>query len=57
MINIARQAAATVAKHSRRGWRIDKVERADNIDAIVALAMSLERAEAKPERVRSLGYV
>ena len=53
----AQHAAAAVAKHSRRGWRIDKTERADNIDAIVALAMAVERAEARPEPARVLGWV
>jgi hypothetical protein len=28
--------------HSRRGWRVDKTNHTDNIDAIVALCMALE---------------
>ena len=45
------------ARHSRRGWRLDKIERADNIDAVVALAMAVERASWEPEPVRLLGWV
>ena len=54
---LARHAAAAVAKHSRRGWRLDKAARADNIDAVVALAMAVERAEAKPEPARLVGWI
>ena len=50
-------AAATIAKHSRRGWRLDKAARTDNNDAIIALAMALERAEFKPEPVQLLGWL
>jgi phage terminase large subunit-like protein len=50
-------AHAAIAKHTRRGWRIDKTQRADNIDAIIALAMALEGAEVKPEPVELLGWV
>ncbi len=48
---------AAIARHSRRGWRIDKANRADNVDAVVALAMALERAEFKLEPVALLGWV
>jgi phage terminase large subunit-like protein len=54
---LRQHAAAAIAKHSRRGWRIDKADRADNIDAIIALCMALERAEQKPEEVRLLGWL
>lgn len=54
---LARHVAAAVARHSRRGWRIDKAERADNIDAVVALAIAVERAEARPEPVRLVGWI
>jgi hypothetical protein len=37
---LRQHAAAAIAKHSRRGWRIDKANRADNIDAIVALCIA-----------------
>ncbi len=40
---LAEHAAAAIARHSRRGWRIDKVTRSDSIDATIALAMAVER--------------
>jgi len=54
---LAQHAADAVARHSRRGWRLDKAERSANVDAVVALAMAVERAEAKPEPVRVLGWL
>lgn len=49
--------AHTIARHSRRGWRIDKSSPRDHMDAIVALAMALERAEQPaPEPVRLVGW-
>jgi phage terminase large subunit-like protein len=37
------QVHAAIAKHSRRGWRLDKPDRSSEIDAVVALAMAVER--------------
>lgn len=54
---LAGHAAHVVAKHSRRGWRLDKAARSDNIDAIIALCMALERAEDKPADVELLGWL
>lgn len=55
---LARHAAHTVARHSRRGWRIDKASPRDNMDAIVALAMAVERAEQPPPQpARIVGWV
>jgi phage terminase large subunit-like protein len=54
---LADQAAHTIALQRRRGWRIDKANRGDNIDAIVALCMAWDRAQHKPEPVRLLGFV
>lgn len=54
---LRQHAATAVAKHSRRGWRIDKTTRADNIDAIIALCMALDRAEFEAEPVRVLGWL
>jgi len=45
---LAQHAANTIAKHSRRGWRIDKPNPRTNNDAIIALCMALERAEQPP---------
>ena len=47
----------SVAKRSRRGWRTDKAERSGSIDAVVALAMAVERAEAKPGPARLVGRI
>jgi phage terminase large subunit-like protein len=54
---LARHASDAIARHSRRGWRIDKPNPRANIDAIIALAMAVERAEHKPEPVELLGWL
>jgi phage terminase large subunit-like protein len=54
---LARHASDAIARHSRRGWRIDKPNQRANIDAIVALAMAVERAEQVPEPVELLGWL
>ena len=53
----ARHASDAIARHSRRGWRIDKPNPRANIDAIIALAMAVERAEHQPEPVELLGWL
>jgi phage terminase large subunit-like protein len=52
-----RHVAQVVAKKTGRGWRIDKVAHDAQIDAAIALCMSVERAQSKPEEVRLLGWV
>ena len=54
---LARHAAEAIARHSRRGWRIDKPNPRANIDAVIALAMAVERAEHRPEPVELLGWL
>jgi phage terminase large subunit-like protein len=54
---LARHAANAVQRHGQRGWRLDKPDRASPIDAVVSLAMALDRMEAKPEPARVLGWV
>ena len=54
---LARHASDAIARHSRRGWRIDKPNPRANIDAMIALAMAVERAEFKPEPVELLGWL
>jgi phage terminase large subunit-like protein len=49
-------AHAAIARHSRRGWRLDKSHRSDNIDAIVALCMAVDATEAT-EPVELLGWL
>jgi phage terminase large subunit-like protein len=54
---LARHASDAIARHSRRGWRIDKPNPRANIDAVIALAMAVERAEHKPEPVQLVGWL
>jgi phage terminase large subunit-like protein len=49
--------ASAIARHGRRGWRIDKANRADKIDAVVALCMAVDRLENRPAPTRLLGYL
>ena len=48
---------AAVAKHSRRGWRLEKADRSSEIDAVVARAMAVERQAFKPEPVELVGWL
>jgi phage terminase large subunit-like protein len=48
---------AAVAKHSRRGWRLDKADRASKIDAVIALAMAVDRHAYQPEPVQVVGWL
>ena len=52
-----RHVAAAVARHSRRGWRIDRAKRGENIDGVVAMAMAVEIAAARPEPVTLMGWL
>ncbi len=54
---LARHASDAIARHSRRGWRIDKPNPRANIDAMIALAMAVERAEQKPAPVEVIGWL
>jgi phage terminase large subunit-like protein len=54
---LAAHAANTVARHSRRGWRIDKPNDRTHIDAIVALALAVDAFENKPPPVKFYGFV
>jgi hypothetical protein len=49
--------AAAVAKHSRRGWRIDRAD--EPVDGAIALAMLVDRIAhaAAAEPVRLLGWL
>ena len=50
-------AANTIARHGRRGWRLDKPDGATPNDAIIALAMAVDAVEQRPEPARVLGFV
>jgi phage terminase large subunit-like protein len=52
-----RHVATAVAKDSPRGWRLDKAHRTAQIDAVIALAMAVERAEYKPAPAQLLGWL
>jgi hypothetical protein len=48
--------ASVVARHGRRGWRLDRADKP--IDGVVALAMALDRAEQPAaEPIRLLGWL
>jgi hypothetical protein len=50
--------AAAVARHGRRGWRVDQAERGTPVDGVVALIMAYEAATAPaPEPTRVLGWL
>ena len=50
--------AQAVAKSTPRGWRLDKSSRTAQIDAVVALAMAVERAEQpQPKPTRLIGWI
>lgn len=46
-----------IARDTPRGWRIDKLKSRENIDAVVALAMAVEAAEAPTPTVELLGWL
>ena len=50
-------AANTIARHGRRGWRLDKPDDRTPNDAIIALCMAVESVENRPEPVKLLGFV
>jgi len=49
--------ANAIAKDTPRGWRIDKPHGRAQIDAVVALAMCVERAEQPAHKVELLGWL
>lgn len=54
---LATHAANAIARHSRRGWRIDRPPSRPHIDAIIALAMCVDIATHRPEPVKLLGWL
>jgi phage terminase large subunit-like protein len=56
--DLDRHVAAAVAKQTPRGWRLDKSTDGAQIDALIALAMAVSRAEQPaPEPARLLGWL
>jgi hypothetical protein len=54
---LRQHAANAIARHSRRGWRLDRASRGDTIDGIVALCMALDALEDQPAPVQLLGWL
>ncbi len=50
-------AATAIARHSRRGWRIDKANRTDQIDSIIALCMCVDALETQPQPAELLAWI
>jgi phage terminase large subunit-like protein len=48
---------AAVARQSRRGWRLERPDRSTNIDAVIALAMAIDRHAYQPQPVELLGWL
>ncbi len=46
-----------IAKHNRRGWRLDKPSLDTPNDSIIALCMALEALENQPEPVQVVGWL
>ena len=49
--------ANTIARHNRRGWRLDKPSLEQPNDSIIALCMALEAMENQPEPVQVIGWL
>lgn len=54
---LRRHMANTIAKHGRRGWRLDKPSLDQPNDGIIALAMALEALENQPAATKLVGWV
>ena len=54
---LAQHAAGAIAKHSRRGWRIDRPNPRVEIDGVTALMMAVDRLENRPAPVELLGWL
>jgi phage terminase large subunit-like protein len=49
--------AHAIARDTPRGWRIDKPHGRAQIDALIALAMAVERAEQPVPKVELVGWL
>jgi phage terminase large subunit-like protein len=55
--DLDRHVAQAIAKQTGRGWRLDKATRSAQIDAVVALAMAVERAEYREPEPELVGWL
>lgn len=55
--DLDRHVANAVAKSTGRGWRLEQGARDANVDAVIALAMAVERAQARRPAPRLLGFL
>ena len=55
--HLNRHVRQAIARDTPRGWRLDKLKSRDNIDAVVAMAMAVEAAEAPVASVELLGWI
>ena len=55
--DLDRHVANAVAKATGRGWRLEQAGRDQNVDAVIALAMAVERAQAPRPTAKLLGWL
>jgi phage terminase large subunit-like protein len=55
--HLNRHVHAAVARHSRRGWRLERPDRSTTIDAAVALAMAVDAHAHQAAPVELLGWL
>jgi phage terminase large subunit-like protein len=55
--DLDRHIAQAIAKPTGRGWRLDKLGRLDQIDAVIAVAMAVERVSAPVAEVKVLAWL
>ncbi len=50
--------ATAIARHSRRGWRVDKANKEERVDGVTAMVMAVSRATTPPpEPTTLLGFI
>jgi phage terminase large subunit-like protein len=49
--------ANTIARHNRRGWRLDKPSLDAPNDSVIALCMAVEALENQPEPAQVIGWL
>jgi hypothetical protein len=54
---LRQHVANTIARHGRRGWRLDKPGLAEPNDGVIALAMALSSLETQPAPVELVGWL